>query len=844
MDRIDELLLLEADEFDFFETEIIRNESIDKADMQHLQIRLFRCCAVKEHEERFKALIRRESIDKVTMQFNARIRTAEQMETAWRKNDSYKKLKERLKADEAKKRAASLIRPFNVEEQRSIEDANIHGCINNNNNNNNNTGIQSISSDDNSTLSDGPLPLPTTSTSVTKRSRRRRNRGRGKKNGIYSTPAASVKEKNPALYGFTKNSNTPTTTTTTQHTNVHKNDVLYGNGNTIVAHDGIKNIKPKYSNYYDLSQVEWNEIVIGIYNKVTSDSDDELDDSKLAGRFLKLKSSNGIYSLWDTMDEQKPLNSAWEIMSTQDAIEMIVRDMFWAIMSEQKRDERCKQLLRLQPKYIELFDSQDDTTNDQRNSINMNVTTTPNNAATVDDGITKGRLDEIPTTNTVQENMNALSVPNMKWKQIASYPDKKRSIYLFTSDDVDDDVSGGFEKDAHPLIAGIEVLLIKKIKETKNLKEGNEAKQKRPTELEKVHQKSTKKAHDGTTSNKEKITKIQKEMDSKVEQFSLVPDQNGSSDDAAKRTTFVPGEQGSASAATSSSSSSGVIRENTLRVSSPSNQVEKKGNSSSDDTSSDSDCSCGDGGIGSTSTKNSTTSLLGTAPAQDEFIDPVSPVQQAKAKSETVVAAVAADVPNRVVNNRPQMKPPPLVIHDVMRIKSHEVQNESVTTPLHGNQQLRSSPSSSSLIGTAPAQEVIDLTNPFQKRFSRAPNRFDPSEKPKTTKPKTIDKKRHNTRYILRCLTQPNLNLMVENYAKGNIKCPSCSDMINVGTKGCKVITCTSQKHRPNYHFFCYHCKAACVGDIPSCLCSHSNGDKARRIEQEKETCWGFKKYH
>ena len=76
-----------------------------------------------EEEEDLDTLIRRESIDKVDMQFNARIRTAEQMETAWRKNDSFKKLEERMKTDEAKKRAASLMRPFNQEEQRSIQNA-------------------------------------------------------------------------------------------------------------------------------------------------------------------------------------------------------------------------------------------------------------------------------------------------------------------------------------------------------------------------------------------------------------------------------------------------------------------------------------------------------------------------------------------------------------------------------------------------------------------------------------------------------------------------------------------------------------------------------------------------
>jgi hypothetical protein len=133
--------------------------------------------------------------------------------------------------------------------------------------------------------------------------------------------------------------------------------------------------------------------------------------------------------------------------------------------------------------------------------------------------------------------------------------------------------------------------------------------------------------------------------------------------------------------------------------------------------------------------------------------------------------------------------------------------------------------------------DVIDLTIPFQRRFSRPPDRFDPS-----VKPKTIDKKRHNTRFALRCATQPNLNRMAENYAEGYIKCPLCSDIITVGTNGCNVITCTNQKHRPNYHFFCYHCKAVCVGGNASCECSHRNNGEKRRIEQEKETCWGFKK--
>ena len=76
-----------------------------------------------EEEEDLNTLRRRESIEKADMQFNARIRTAEQMETALRDSDARKKLEERMEAEEAKKRAASLMRPFNEEEQRSIQNA-------------------------------------------------------------------------------------------------------------------------------------------------------------------------------------------------------------------------------------------------------------------------------------------------------------------------------------------------------------------------------------------------------------------------------------------------------------------------------------------------------------------------------------------------------------------------------------------------------------------------------------------------------------------------------------------------------------------------------------------------
>jgi len=86
---------------------------------------------IKRHEieegEYLDTLIRKESIDKADLHFNARIQTADELEKQLRKKVAVEEfvteLEERIKTEEAERRASSLMRLFNEEEQEIIRDA-------------------------------------------------------------------------------------------------------------------------------------------------------------------------------------------------------------------------------------------------------------------------------------------------------------------------------------------------------------------------------------------------------------------------------------------------------------------------------------------------------------------------------------------------------------------------------------------------------------------------------------------------------------------------------------------------------------------------------------------------
>jgi sentrin-specific protease 1 len=77
----------------------------------------------KNEEEDLKAQIQ---IDKADLYFNARIRTAEELENQLRGSEAVKKLEERRIAIEARKRASLLMRTLNDDERKIVESA-IHG---------------------------------------------------------------------------------------------------------------------------------------------------------------------------------------------------------------------------------------------------------------------------------------------------------------------------------------------------------------------------------------------------------------------------------------------------------------------------------------------------------------------------------------------------------------------------------------------------------------------------------------------------------------------------------------------------------------------------------------------
>lgn len=77
-------------------------------------------------EEDLEVLKQKVSNVKADLYFNARIRTAEELANQLRKSEAVRELEERKLKDEARKRAASLMRAL-TDEERKIVDASIHG---------------------------------------------------------------------------------------------------------------------------------------------------------------------------------------------------------------------------------------------------------------------------------------------------------------------------------------------------------------------------------------------------------------------------------------------------------------------------------------------------------------------------------------------------------------------------------------------------------------------------------------------------------------------------------------------------------------------------------------------
>lgn len=80
-----------------------------------------------QDDEYFQTRIQKESIDKADLFFNARIQTEEALNEAMRKKDeNVEKLEGRKKAEEARKRALSLMRTLNDDEREIVQNA-VHG---------------------------------------------------------------------------------------------------------------------------------------------------------------------------------------------------------------------------------------------------------------------------------------------------------------------------------------------------------------------------------------------------------------------------------------------------------------------------------------------------------------------------------------------------------------------------------------------------------------------------------------------------------------------------------------------------------------------------------------------
>ena len=64
----------------------------------------------------------------------------------------------------------------------------------------------------------------------------------------------------------------------------------------------------------------------------------------------------------------------------------------------------------------------------------------------------------------------------------------------------------------------------------------------------------------------------------------------------------------------------------------------------------------------------------------------------------------------------------------------------------------------------------------------------------------------------------------------GLIRCPSCGNGIVVSERGCNMVACRAEVHRPGYFYFCFHCRRDLGRGMPCQDCPERNDRESRSV--------------
>jgi hypothetical protein len=70
------------------------------------------------------------------------------------------------------------------------------------------------------------------------------------------------------------------------------------------------------------------------------------------------------------------------------------------------------------------------------------------------------------------------------------------------------------------------------------------------------------------------------------------------------------------------------------------------------------------------------------------------------------------------------------------------------------------------------------------------------------------------------------------------IRCPSCGNEIAVSERGCNMVTCRAEVHRPGYFYFCYHCRRSLGDGLPCLTCPERNDRGTRNAVKSANNEW------
>lgn len=146
---------------------------------------------------------------------------------------------------------------------------------------------------------------------------------------------------------------------------------------------------------------------------------------------------------------------------------------------------------------------------------------------------------------------------------------------------------------------------------------------------------------------------------------------------------------------------------------------------------------------------------------------------------------------------------------------------------------------------------AVDVEDPgLQRRFRKQPDRLDPSAQVSRGKRKAPPQPppdptfeddgvsfigATDKRPARRCA---HVVIKQEDPDDGLIRCPSCKGGITVSTRGCSLITCRAEVHRPGYFYFCYHCRKPLGDGIPCVACPERNDHSTRSFVKQRRNAY------